>query len=93
MFCDKHYPECSVRIMLDGTIGVFKEDKDSCILISKLSVRDGELYKIGNYDDFNWQLFIDFLKEWKIMKGNDIKSIDFLFLSFIIDYVIKIAKG
>lgn len=62
IFCEKYYPEYSVHIMIDGTIGVIKKNKHSCTLISKLLVNNDGLYKFKGYNEFDYDTFMNFLK-------------------------------
>lgn len=62
LFCEQYYPEYSVHIMIDGTIGIVKKNKHSCTLISKLLVKKDGLYKFKEYNEFDYNTFINFLK-------------------------------
>lgn len=61
LFCEQYYPECSVRVMVDGTIGIIKKNKHNCTLISKLLIKKDGLYKFKGYDDFDYDTYINFL--------------------------------
>lgn len=63
IFCEKYYPKCSVHIMVDGTISVIRKTKNTCAIVAKILVTNGEIYKFKGYDEFDYETYINFLKE------------------------------